>query len=97
YRVRAISGRTRLVGLLAADAATSALLAEGNRWLAGQGLDAVLLPLQPAPGENGPAAAKALHAVAPFDAMLDDPASAAELIDALGWLAERWQGETLHG
>lgn len=97
YRVRTLSGRTRLVGLLAPDAATSSLLAEGNRWLAGQELDAVLLPLQPAPGENGPAAAKALHAVVPFDAMLDDPASIAELIDALGWLAERWGGETPRG
>jgi 3-dehydroquinate dehydratase / shikimate dehydrogenase len=98
YRVRAISERTRLIGLLAPDANASPLLAEGNRWLARQGLDAVLLPLQPAPGENGPAAAKALHAVAPFAAMLDDPASAADMIDVLGWLAERWQGAALpHG
>ena len=96
YRVRTITERTRLVGLLALDANTSPLLAEGNRWLARRGLDAVLVPLQPAPGENGPAAAKALHAVAPFAAMLDDPASA-ELIDVLGWLAERWQGEAFHG
>ncbi len=97
YRVRAISQRTRLIGLLAPDANSSPLLIEGNRWLARQGLDAVLLPLQPASGENGPAAAKALHAVAPFDAMLDDPASAADLRDALGWLVERWQGEASHG
>jgi 3-dehydroquinate dehydratase / shikimate dehydrogenase len=96
YRVRAISQRTQLVGLLAPDANTSPLLTGGNRWLAGQGLEAVLLPLQPAPGENGPATAKALHAVAPFAAMLDDPASA-ELIDVLGWLAERWRGESAHG
>jgi 3-dehydroquinate dehydratase/shikimate dehydrogenase len=98
YRVRAISERTRLIGLLAPDANASPLLVQGNRWLAGQGLDAVLLPLQPAPGENGPAAARALHAVAPFAAMLDDPASAAEMIDVLGWLVERWRGEALsHG
>jgi 3-dehydroquinate dehydratase/shikimate dehydrogenase len=97
YRVQATSERTQLVGLLAPDANTSPLVAEGNRWLAGQGLDAVLLPLQPAPGENGPAAAKALHAVAPFAAMLDDPASGAEMIDALGWLAWRWQAEASHG
>ena len=97
YRVRAISERTRQIGLLAPDANVSPLLPEGNRWLARQGLDAVLLPLQPAPGENGPAAAKALNAVAPFAAMLDDPASAADLIDVLGWLAERWQGEASHG
>lgn len=96
-RVRAISQRTRLVGLLAPDANASPLVAEGNRWLAAHGLDAMLLPLQPAPGENGPAAAKALHAVAPFAAMLDDPASAAELIDGLGWLAARWQGDASHG
>jgi 3-dehydroquinate dehydratase/shikimate dehydrogenase len=98
YRVRAISERTRLIGLLALDANTSPLLPEGNRWLARQELDAVLLPLQPAPGEHGPAAAKALHPVAPFAAMLDEPASAAEMIDVLGWLVERWQGEALsHG
>ena len=97
YRVRAISERTQLVGLLAPDANTSSLLVEGNRWLAGQGLDAALLPLQPAPGENGPAAAKALHAVAPFAAIFEDPASTAEIIDALGWLAGRWQGETSRG
>jgi 3-dehydroquinate dehydratase/shikimate dehydrogenase len=97
YRVRAISQRTRLIGLLAPDANASPLLLEGNRWLARQRLNAVLLPLQPAPGENGPAAAKALHAVAPFAAMLDDPASAAEMIDVLGWLAERWQGGVSHG
>lgn len=97
YRVRAISQRTRLIGLLAPDANASPLLPEGNRRLARQGLDAVLLPLQPAPGENGPAAAKALNAVAPFAAMLDDPASAAELRDGLDWLAERWQGEASHG
>jgi 3-dehydroquinate dehydratase/shikimate dehydrogenase len=97
YRARAISERTQLVGLLAPDANTSPLVAEGNRWLSGQGLDAVLLPLQPVPGENGPAAAKALNAVVPFAAILDDPASTAEMIDALGWLEGRWQGETFRG
>jgi hypothetical protein len=97
YRVRAISERTRLIGLLAPDANASPLLLEGNRWLARQRLNAVLLPLQPAPGENGPAAAKALNAVAPFAVMLADPTSSAELIDALGWLAGRWQGDTARG
>jgi 3-dehydroquinate dehydratase/shikimate dehydrogenase len=97
HRARAISERTQLVGLLAPDANTAPLLAEGNRWLAMQGLDAVLVPLQPAPGENGPAAAKALNAAVPFAAILDDPASTAEMIDALGWLEGRWQGETSRG
>lgn len=92
YRVQKITPHSALVGLLAPDASTSPLLIEGNRWLARQGLDAVLLPLQPAPGENGPAAAKALHAIAPFAGIIENPETGAEVIDALRPLLLRWQG-----
>jgi 3-dehydroquinate dehydratase/shikimate dehydrogenase len=92
YRVRHITPHTMLIGLLAPDANTSPHVIEGNCWLSQNGLDAVLLPLQPAPDEMGTVAVKALHAITPFAAIIEDPVSGAELIDALRWLADRRPG-----
>jgi len=86
YRVQTITRRTMLVGLLAPDANTSLLLVEGNRWLGWQGLNAVLLPLQPAPGEFAAEALDAFCPVAPLSGVIKDPGSLAKVIDALSVL-----------
>lgn len=97
YRVQAITRRTMLLGLLAGDANASPLVAQGNRWLARQGLDAVLLPLQPAPGEFADDAVSAFWDVAPLGGVIKDPASLAELIDALASLTHGLPGASAHG
>lgn len=61
YRVHAIDGRTRFVGLVAADADALPALAEGNRWLGREGYNAVLAPLPLAPGEDPAAALAAIQ------------------------------------
>jgi len=86
YRVQTISQQTALVGLLAPDANSSPLLVEGNRWLGWQGLNAVLLPLQPAPGEFAAEALDAFWPVAPLSGVIKDPGSLAKVIDALSVL-----------
>ncbi len=83
YGVRAISRRTRLIGLLTPDANTSPLLVEGNRWLGRQAMDAVLLPLQPASGEFAADALDAFWQFAPLAAVIKDPGSIVEVTDAL--------------
>lgn len=64
YRVQTIDPQTAFIGLLAPDAATSPALAEGNRWLAGAGHNARLIPLPLAPDEDPTAALAALQPVA---------------------------------
>lgn len=82
YRVQAIGPETALVGLVAPDANRSPLLLQGNAWLKQRAIDAVLLPLQTAPGEDGAAALAALHTVAPWAGILA-PTNVSDLIDAL--------------
>ncbi len=97
YRAQTITRHTMLLGLLAGDANASPLVVEGNRWLGRQGLDAVLLPLQPAPGEFAVDAMDAFWRVAPFSGVIKDPASLAELIDALGCLTDGLPGASPNG
>lgn len=73
YRIKAMSQATTLIGLLAPDANSSPLIVEGNAWLAGQGLDAVLMPLEPAPKEPAARAAAALRQVLPLHGYLVEP------------------------
>ncbi len=64
YRVQTIDPETMFIGLLAPDAASSPALVEGNRWLAGAGHNARLIPLPLAPDEDPTAALAALQPVA---------------------------------
>ncbi len=97
YRVQALTRRTHLLGLLAGDANTSPLVVQGNRWLDRQGLDAVLLPLQPAPDELPADAAPDFEHVAPLDGVIRDPRSLAEVIAALASLTAGLPGATANG
>ena len=52
YRVREITPATQIVGWLAGDANDAPEVVAGNGWLAARGLDACVIPLQHAPGEQ---------------------------------------------
>ena len=88
YRAQTITRRTLLVGLLAQNANESPLVVEGNRWLSRQGLNAALLPLQAAPGEFADDAVVGFGQFVPLSGVIKDPASLAEVIDALRWLLD---------
>ncbi len=97
YRAQAITRHTMLLGLLAGDANASPLVVEGNRWLARQGLDAVLLPLQPAADEFAADAVLGFWNVAPLGGVIKDPVSLAEVIDALASLTDGLPAAFAHG
>lgn len=97
YRAQTITRHTMLLGLLAGDANASPLVVQGNRWLARQGLDAVLLPLQPAPGEFADDAVSAFWHVAPLGGIIKDPASLVEVIDSLACLTDGLPGASPNG
>lgn len=97
YRAQAITRHTMVLGLLAGDANASPLVVQGNRWLSRQGLDAVLLPLQPAPDEFAADAVLAFWHVAPLGGVIKDPASLAEVIDALATLTDGLPGAFPNG
>ncbi len=73
YRVRCLTAHTDLIGLQAPDANTRAVGRRANRWLKAQGLDAVVLPLQPAAGEDIAEAMAALASVTPWRGHLLEP------------------------
>lgn len=75
YRVRSLTAHTDLIGLAAPDANTRALGRRANRWLKGQGYDALVLPLQPAAGEDIGEAMSALATVALWRGYLLEPPS----------------------
>lgn len=52
YRVREITPATQIIGWLAGDANDAPAVTAGNDWLASRGLDARVVPLQHAPGEE---------------------------------------------
>jgi len=97
YRAQTISRHTMLLGLLAGDANASPLVAQGNQWLGRQGLNAVLLPLQPAPGEIAADAVLGFWHVASLGGVIKDPGSLAEVIDALASLTDGLRGASAHG
>lgn len=97
YRAQTVTRHTMLLGLLAGDANASPLVVQGNRWLARQGLDAVLLPLQPAADEFAADAVLGFWHVAPLGGVIKDPGSLAEVIDALASLTDGLPGAFAHG
>jgi 3-dehydroquinate dehydratase/shikimate dehydrogenase len=73
YRVAAMNKRTRLIGVVSRDAERLGMTARGNRWLARQGLDAVLLPLQVAADEEVEDALAAISGSLPWRGYLLEP------------------------
>lgn len=67
YRVKRMTPRTRVLGLVAEDANSSPLLAIGNAWLAAQGVDAVLVPARPGSAEDPTKALDSLVDAASFE------------------------------
>lgn len=71
YRVQAMTQATVVVGLVAPDANLSPLVVQGNLWLAELGLDAVLVPLQPAPDEDPQEAVAMLANMVPLRGIVE--------------------------
>jgi 3-dehydroquinate dehydratase/shikimate dehydrogenase len=73
FRVHAMTGETLFVGLLAPGANASPWLARGNAWLAAQGCNAVLVPLEPGPVQTPLASVDCLREVLALRGCLVDP------------------------
>lgn len=88
YRTHRITPRTALVGLVSPTANTLAAVRLANAWLAKEGADAVVLPLQPAAQEDPAEALAALAAVVPWRGFLLEPPYDRNL-------RARWPGNTV--
>lgn len=88
YRTHRITPHTALLGLVSPTANTLAAVRLANTWLAKEGADAVVLPLQPAAQEDPAEALAALAAVVPWRGLLLEPPYDRNL-------RARWPGNTV--